>query len=136
MQVGAALHQPTGIFHHDIRRLILVREFTGNRLQHVQWRDQPLHDTKFVGNHHQTPLGTAQYRQQVNHVHGVRHHNRWRTRGELGDILTPLYGHQQILGTHHADNFIQRVAAHREQAMRRIQQLFTHLFTGTIAIHP
>ena len=56
VQIGSAVDRPAiGAIGDDIRRLILVRKFAGDCLEHVDWRHQPLDGAEFVRNQHQLP---------------------------------------------------------------------------------
>ena len=119
MQVGRAFDQPAIAVNDDLRRLIGIREFTGDGFQDVQRRHQPLYHAKLVGHDDKAAARAAQNAEQIDRVQRFRDDNRRGGRGQRRNVFSRLKGHQQLFRPHDTDDFIQLSAADREQTVRR-----------------
>ncbi len=136
MQVGRPLNKPAVAIDNDLRRLIGVREFSGDRFQNVQRGHQSLHHAKFIGHDDETAAGAAQDAEQIDRIQRFRYHNRRGGGGQRRDVFARLQSHQHLLRPHDTNDFIQFSAADREQTVRRRKQLTANFIYTLLGVDP
>ncbi|KAG1453501.1 hypothetical protein G6F57_015709 [Rhizopus arrhizus] len=136
VQVGRPVDLPGVVaVSDDVGQFVLVGEFTGDRLEDVDGRDQAFDGAELVGHQHQLAARTLERVHQAQDADGLVHDDGVTQAVAAHPAFSNQVGHQ-ALGAGNAQHLVQRSPADREEAVRGLGQLAADQFGIIVDVDP
>src|SRR5690606_18108140 len=122
-------------FLDDVRRLVLVGEFTRNGLEHIDGRHHAFDRPELVRHHHQLAARTLEGVDQVQDPYGLVHDDGVAQARQAYVAVRDQVG-DHFLGAPYAYDLVKRSATHREKAVGRPGDLFAQGVRLIVEVDP